>query len=389
MTRYFSLFVFVILLVAAGAERVSAQGTFTTFRDISYAGDTLGSHRLDLYIPDNAAGRTPVVVWIHGGAWISGDKALGPNDPQLRLARSGYAVASINYRFAQEATFPAQIHDVKGAVRWLRAHAAQYNFDPTRFGVWGSSAGGHLAALLGTTGDVADMEGIVGGNREYSSRVQAAVDWYGPTDLLQMESQSIAQGCGAVGHNLPFAPQSLLIGCSIQTCQSATQRSNPLNYYTPDDPPFFIEHGTADCLVPIGQSQILQTLLRNNGHDSAFTILPGAGHGGPEFETESNLAQVEAFLQTRLRQFAAQPSTLAGRVTTPSGQALRNAVVRITAPDGTSRTATTSSFGTYQFENVAPGNVYTITVSSKRYRFAPRIQQVLANLSAVDFAGLE
>jgi acetyl esterase/lipase len=379
----------VIYLVIAVGES-TAQGTFTSIRNIAYAGDELNSHKLDLHIPNGVAGPLPVVIWIHGGGWQSGDKNLNNNSFQLRYARNGYVVASLNYRLSGEAIYPAQIHDCKAAIRWLRANAAQYNLDTTRFGVWGSSAGGHLAALLGTTGDVADLEGTVGGNTQYSSRVQAVVDWYGPTDFLQMDSQALAQGCAASNHNSATSAESLLVGCPIQTCPDAAQRANPLTFLTPDDPPFFIQHGTADCVVPMGQSQILQTVLQDQGHDSAFATLAGAGHGGPLFSTESNLVQVDSFLQTRLREFTPQPATISGRVTTPSGQSLRNAKVVISSSSGAAvASVTTSSFGYFQFENITPGDVYTITASSKRYRFAPRILQVLADLSSIDMVGLE
>jgi acetyl esterase/lipase len=379
----------VIYLVIAVSES-TAQGTFTSIRDIAYAGDELNSHKLDLHIPNGVAGPLPVVIWIHGGGWQSGDKALNPNSFQLRYARNGYVVASLNYRLSAEAVYPAQIHDCKAAIRWLRANAAQYNLDTTRFGVWGSSAGGHLAALLGTTGDVADLEGTVGGNTQYSSRVQAVVDWYGPTDFLQMDSQALAQGCAASNHNSATSAESLLIGCPIQTCPDAVQRANPLTFLTPDDPPFFIQHGTADCVVPMGQSQILQTVLQDQDHDSAFITLAGAGHGGPLFSTESNLVQVDSFLQTRLREFTPQPATISGRVTTPSGQILRNAKVIISSSSGSAIAAvTTGSFGYFQFEGITPGNMYTIAASSKRYRFAPRVLQVLSDLSSIDLVGLE
>ncbi len=378
-----------ILVILVAATAGFAQGTFTSVRDIAYAGDELDSHKLDLHIPNGTTGPMPVVIWIHGGGWMSGDKNLGLNNFQLRYARNGYVVASLNYRLSSEAIFPAQIHDCKAAIRWLRANAAKYGLDPTRFAVWGSSAGGHLAALLGTSNDVADLEGTVGSNSQYSSRVQAVVDWYGPTDLLQMDAQAIAQGCGSSNHNSANSAESLLVGCQIQTCPQAVQRANPLTYYTADDPPFFIQHGTTDCTVSIGQSQILQNLLQSNGHDAAFIPVVGAGHGGPLFSAETNLQQVDSFLNSRLRQFVAQPSTVSGRILTPAGQGLRHARVTMTSAGGDQISVTTSSFGYYQFENVAPASVITITASSKRYRYAPRNLQVVSNISSIDLVGLE
>jgi acetyl esterase/lipase len=280
----------------------SAQNTYTKIADLNYANDALISHRLDLYIPDGATAPLPVIVWVHGGGWSIGSKELLATDYQLRYARNGYALVSINYRLTGQAIFPAQIHDSKAAIRWIRANAAQYNLDPTRIGVWGSSAGGHLVALLGTSNDVVDMEGAVGTNLQYSSRVQAVVDWFGPTDFLQMDTQAIAQGCVGSTHNAANSPESILVGCPIQTCPTAVQRANPMTYFTPDDPPFFIQHGAADCTVPRGQSQILQTLMQNAGHDSAFTLIPGAGHGGTPFSAESNMLLLDAFFNAKLRQ---------------------------------------------------------------------------------------
>lgn len=296
-----TIFAMFLLILLIGAVSASAQGSYTRISDLAYAGTSLSTQKLDLYVPAGATAATPVVIWIHGGGWTGGDKALNPSSFQLRYAQNGYAVASINYRLSSQAIFPAQIHDCKAAIRWLRANAAQYNLDTTKFAVWGSSAGGHLAALLGTSNDVVEMEGSVGGNEQHSSRVQAVVDWYGPTDFLQMDTQTASQGCGTGNHNAASSAESMLVGCQIQTCPTTVQRANPMTYFSADDPPFFIQHGTADCTVPTGQSQILQSLLQGGGHDTAFIPLSGAGHGGPQFSAESNLLLVDAFLDAKLR----------------------------------------------------------------------------------------
>ena len=280
---------------------VSAQ-TYTTFPNLAYANDGNTRHLLDLYVPDGSTSPVPLIIWIHGGGWQAGDKSLGSNSFQLRLARDGYAVASINYRLSGEAIFPAQINDCKAAIRWLRANAAQYNLDPTRIGVWGSSAGGHLAALVGTSNDVTDLEGTVGGNLQYSSRVQAVGDWYGPTDFLQMDVQAGQAGCIGSNHNSANSPESRLLGCSIQTCPQAVQRANPMTYATRDDPPFFIQHGLVDCTVPPGQSQIFQNLLQSIELDTSLTLFDATGHGGAAFTSTTNLAFTDAFWNTKLKQ---------------------------------------------------------------------------------------
>lgn len=145
------------------------------------------------------------------------------------------------------------------------------------------------------------MQGIVGTNLQYSSRVQAVADWFGPTDFIQMDTQANAQGCGGSNHNAANSPESLLVGCPIQTCPAAVQRANPMTYFTRDDPPFFIQHGNADCTVPRGQSQILQMLMQSSGHDSSLMLIPGAGHGGTQFSAESNMLLLDAFFNAKLR----------------------------------------------------------------------------------------
>ncbi|MBI1355214.1 MAG: alpha/beta hydrolase fold domain-containing protein [Acidobacteria bacterium] len=265
--------------------------------DLVYASTPQKELRLDLYRPEQPpAERLPLVVWIHGGGWRNGSKE------QARLAvplvPQGYVVASINYRLSGDATFPAQIHDCKGALRWLRAHADEYGIDPRRVGVWGSSAGGHLVALLGTSGGVRELEGDVGGNLRFSSAVQAVCDFYGPTDLLQMDAHSISK---RIVHDAPQSPESLLIGGPIQDHPDKVARLNPISYVTPDDPPFLIVHGDKDPLVPFHQSELLEAALEKAGVPVSLYKVVGGEHGrGGEFGSEKLWRMAADFFELRL-----------------------------------------------------------------------------------------
>jgi acetyl esterase/lipase len=282
------------------ASRAPENGALAqTLRDIEYARFGNESLKLDLYLPEGV-GPFPLIIWVHGGGWSSGDKALSPSGAQVRQTTRGYAVASINYRLSQQAQFPAQVEDCKAAVRWLRAHAAQYDLDPARIAAWGASAGGHLVALMGTSGDVAELEGE--GNLDYSSRVQAVVDWFGPTDLLKMSADSLPFPCNILDHDSPFSPESRLIGCAIQTCRDKTERANPIKYVSADDPPFLIMHGTDDCLVGPPQSRRLGDALAAAGPEVSLKFIEGAGHGGSEFDNVENRDLVEDFLDRHLSQ---------------------------------------------------------------------------------------
>lgn len=264
-------------------------------RDVTYA--TVGKDhdralKLDLYLPEKAAaGNRPLVVWIHGGGWRKGSKA---GTQAARLATFGYVVASIEYRLTDEAIFPAQIEDCKAAIRWLRANAEKYHIDPQRVGVWGSSAGGHLVALLGTAGDESKWD--VGAHTDQSSRVQAVCDYFGPADLADMPAAQAARADG---------PVALLLGGPVAEKTDAAKAASPVTYISKDDPPFLICHGTEDALVPISQSENFLTALKAAGIDATLLKVKGAGHGfsgeAPDPPIREIQDRVRAFFDAKLK----------------------------------------------------------------------------------------
>lgn len=257
---------------------------------------------LDLYVPRDVK-HPPLLVWIHGGGWRSGDKGRGGILVPLGL-QNGYACASINYRLSGEATFPAQIHDCKAAIRWLRAHAKEYGYDATRIGVGGSSAGGHLVALLGTSGGDKALEGTVGKHADQSSRVQAVVDMWGPTDFLQMDAHALPTA--RFKHNDPRSPESLLLGGPVLENKDKVAQANPITYIDKQDPPFLIIHGSQDPLVPVHQSHLLEAALKQAKVPVQLNVVEGAGHGGREFNTPATNGQIVKFLDQHVKQVASE-----------------------------------------------------------------------------------
>ena len=243
-----------------------------TSKDVSY-----GPHernKLDITVPKSDK-PTPLVIWVHGGGWEAGDKAFNPG---VSLLAKGYAIASINYRYSKQAVFPAQLHDSKAAVRFLRDNAKTYNLDANAFGVWGASAGGHLVALLGTTGDVPDLEGD--SKTKTSSKVQAVCDWFGPTDLAKLSPMSAAS-----------SPITKLLGGSTTDKADLAALANPITHITKNDAPFLTFHGDGDKLVPVSQSELLDAALKKAGVESELIVLKGADHGGREFQAQVGNAE--------------------------------------------------------------------------------------------------
>jgi acetyl esterase/lipase len=237
-----------------------------SYLDVTYCTPDGIPQKMNVFYPKQLSDKPmPIAVYVHGGGWTSGDKGSGAGsvDMQELLAR-GYIVASLDYRLAPQHKWPSQITDVKCAIRHLRAHAAMYDLDPKRIGVWGGSAGGHLVAMLGTTDTSAGFD--VGEYLDQSSRVQVVVDLFGPADLPAMLG------------GRAFIVAQTVFGATSRDDPVLVQAS-PVTYITPDDPPFLILHGDQDTVVPLEQSQILYDKLKAGGVSAMLVIVKNAGHG--------------------------------------------------------------------------------------------------------------
>ncbi|MEO7934242.1 MAG: alpha/beta hydrolase [Chthoniobacterales bacterium] len=263
-------------LVVACAPYGLARPNEKIVRNVEFATPGGQSLRLDIYLPKSNK-PVPVVMWIFGGSWKFGSKGYHVN---LRdLTRSGIAVASIDYRLSGTAVYPAQLEDCKSALAWLRAHGAEYGIDPTRIGVSGESAGGHLAALLGT------LEG--------KSKIKAVCALYPPTNLVSLGRK----------YKNPdrWSDIERLLGGPIETKLALAREASPVNRVSADAPPFLIIHGAQDTLVPIGQSHELDRDLRRVGVESRIIVVPDKGHWFQLDETQ--LKAVAEFFQ---RHFATE-----------------------------------------------------------------------------------
>jgi acetyl esterase/lipase len=261
------------------------------------------AQKLDIYLPNEGKGPFPVIVSIHGGGFNSGDKIGFELRSALEGLRRGYAIVSMNYRLSGEAKFPAQIYDVKAAIRFIRANAEKYRLNPHWIALWGVSAGGNLAALAGTSGNVKELEDLSLGNLNQSSKVQAVVDWYGSINYLTMDDQFKQSGLVGQVHNSPDSIESELLGKLITEAPDLVKMANPETYISSDDPPFFIQHGTQDKLIPAQQSvDFALKLQKAIGKDKVrIELLKGAVHGDPIFTTQDNLVKIFNFFDEHLK----------------------------------------------------------------------------------------
>ena len=293
----------------ATAPHRNFPGGVTALTDVTYSINRgFRPLKLDLYLNPARSPPKALVLWIHGGGWSGGDQRGGgiaapayQDWPAVLagLAARGYVVASITYRLSGEARYPAAIQDAKAAVRWLRGNAAAYGIDPNRVIAWGGSAGGQLAAVLGTSCNVAALEGAPVRGAQTSSCVQGVVDFYGPTDFSQMDGQRLPN-TNSPSHDAATSGESVYLGCALPQCAPETVRlANPIAFVDRSDPPFLIMHGDADTAVPPKQSQILYDALKANGVKAELVFVPGVNHifaGATDAQGKAILDKVFAFL---------------------------------------------------------------------------------------------
>jgi acetyl esterase/lipase len=275
------------------------------FLDIRYAFQS-ASQMLDIYLPGSGEGPYPVIMYIHGGAFMGCDKADQEVLPALQGLKRGYAVVAVNYRLSGEAKFPGLFHDVWAAVRWPRAHAGRYHLDPERIAAWGGSAGGYLASMLGVSAGVPELEDLHQGNPDQLCHVQAAVVWYGPTNFMKMDEQLASSGLLApegMRHNDPHSPEALLLGRRITRLPIRVAAANPETYIRENASQFFIQHGTRDAVVPVQQSiGLAEKLAEAIGAEIVrLELLEGAEHADPRFKTPENVQKVLDFLDGILK----------------------------------------------------------------------------------------
>jgi len=285
-----------VLAAASAAQAQQFRELVDAHRDVEYVKRTNPDWTglMDIYLPKGAAATDdkprPVVVWVHGGAWQMGNKN---RCPALVLVPKGYAVVSINYRLSQVAPFPAQLHDCKAAIRFLRANAKKYNLDPKRIGVWGASAGGHLVSLLGTVaGDKAlEADKTAPAHARQDSRVQAVCNFFGPTDMLKLITEP--------SRDDPNNPVARLLGGPVKDKIELAKKASPTTHATKDDAPHLFMHGDRDNLVPLEQSELLNDALKKLGVETSLHVVKGAGHG---FGGAGVVRRVGAFFDEHLKE---------------------------------------------------------------------------------------
>jgi len=284
-----------------GTQSRAVPPEIEALRDLPYAETDNPRQKLDLYLPKvrKSDKPLPLLVFIHGGGWRGGDKSGGIGNV-ARFVQSGeYAGASVGYRLTNEAQWPAQIHDCKAAIRWLKAHAKEYNLDASKIAVWGTSAGGHLVSHLGTSGDVKELEGTLGKHLDQNSSVTCVVNFFGPENFLTMVRQpsTIDRTKGK------DYPEALLLGGLVAEKEAVAKEASPVTHVSKGDAAFFTAHGTKDPLVPFAQGEEIHASLQKAGVPSLLQEMTNGGHG---FKSPLLDERVKQFLDLHLRGIAAE-----------------------------------------------------------------------------------
>jgi acetyl esterase/lipase len=282
--RFFSTIIF---LYGLTSPAVSLAQDGPSFKDVAYASVDGKDLSLDLYMPTGVSSPA-LLVWVHGGAWQHGTKAQVPKI----FVEKGYAVASLDFRQATEARFPADVHDIKAAIRFLRAKGKQYGYRTDRIAIAGESSGGHLAALVGVSNGSKELEGTEGNYLDQSSDIQAIIDYYGASDLMTILKQSTPHGLSVRKPAL-----DLLLGGQPEDMKAIAEQASPVNYVDKNDPPLLLLHGDQDNQMPINQAHELNGKYEGAGLDVSFCVVYGVGHGGKAFFEGDRLDRALKFLQ--------------------------------------------------------------------------------------------
>jgi acetyl esterase/lipase len=279
------------LLFAVGFSGANAAPSIQA--DIQYATTAAGEPLLlDLYLPEDGAG-APLIVWVHGGAWENGNKSAMPMAP---IVERGFAIASLDFSPASKAPFPGQIHEIKAAVRYLRAQASRYGYDARRIGIAGASSGAHLAAVVGTSNGHAELEGALGDHRGVSSEVHAILSYFAATNLTTILAQSTPFGL-----RIREPALTRLLGAMPKDNEVLARLASPVFEVDADDPPLLLLHGDQDPQMPINQSHELEGAYGRLGLEAELIVVHGAAHGGDAFYSPDNVERVTAFLNATLR----------------------------------------------------------------------------------------
>ena len=284
------LCLFCVLQLAGLRCRAADAAPARVVRDVEFARIGAQALLLDLHLPAGRS-RAPLIVWVHGGAWRSGSRK---SMPLGKLVEDGYAVASVDYRLSTQAKFPAQAHDLKAAIRFLRAHGREWRLPTKKILIAGDSAGGHLAALVGVSNGSAELEGEVGDDRSQYSDVQGIISFYGASDLTTILQQSTPHGL-----SVRVPALDLLLGGQPDAVPALARLASPVFQVDRADPPLLLLHGDQDPQMPVNQTLELLGAYERVKAPAQLEVVHGAAHGGSMFYDAERLDVVRKFLRKR------------------------------------------------------------------------------------------